>query len=129
MTKKTKAKKEWIREVRQKAEEALYLCDEAERGKISAEEFEKRLSKSLSDLTGLVTFGKERTPSTYGETMKKKTKKELIREVRQKAEQALNLCDKAENGKISAEEFEKRFSKYLLHPQGTPGRGVGFWHP
>ena len=45
MNKKPKAKKEWIREVRQKAEQALNLCDKAEQGKISAEEFEKRLSK------------------------------------------------------------------------------------
>ena len=44
--------------------------------------------------------------------MKKSEKKqELIREVRQRAEKALNACDEVEQGKLSAEEFEKRLSK------------------
>ena len=42
---KSKAKQEMIKNLRQKAQETLKLCDEAERGNISAEEFEKRISK------------------------------------------------------------------------------------
>ena len=38
-------KKNFAKEVRQKAKEALQLCDEVEQGKISAEEFEQRISK------------------------------------------------------------------------------------
>ena len=42
---KSKVKQEMIRNLRQKAQETLKLCDEVEKGKISAEEFEKRISK------------------------------------------------------------------------------------
>ncbi len=45
MNKKNNVNQERIRTIRQKAEETLKLCNEAEQGKISAEEFEKRVSK------------------------------------------------------------------------------------
>ena len=58
-----------------------------------------------------------------------KSREELIRQVRQKAEYVLKLWDEAEQGKISAEEFEKRLSKSNVGGVGSGAPGHGFSIP
>ena len=52
--KKQRAKHELIKETRQKAELALKLCNQVEDGKISGEEFERRLSKVVDGVRPVI---------------------------------------------------------------------------